>query len=150
MARIVVDTNIIARAVALPHGLAWELFQRSQDDAHLLCTSTYMLAELDRVLRYPKLRKMHGLSDLEIEEFVQSVQRVSLVVELGSEKIASVSRDLDDDPIIETAIRAKVSYLCSNDLDLHATEVVEHCRQYDIAVVTNRQIMNIFRKSPPP
>ncbi|MDZ4851036.1 MAG: putative toxin-antitoxin system toxin component, PIN family [Pirellulaceae bacterium] len=149
MAKIVVDTNIIARAVASPHGLAWELFQRFLADEHLLCTSTFMLAELDRVLRYPRLRKMHGFSDFEIEEFVQSVQRVSLVVELGSETIPSVSRDIDDDPIIETAIRAKVRYLCSNDLDLHAAEVVEHCRQYDIAVVTDRQLMAIFRNSPP-
>ena len=147
MARIVIDTNIIARSVASPHGLAWELFQRALADSHLLCTSSFMLAELDRVLRYPRLRKMHGLSDQEIEEFVQSVQRVSLVIELGSDKIASVTRDIDDDPIIETAIRAKVSYLCSNDLDIHAANVVEHCRQYDIVVVTDRQLMNILRNS---
>lgn len=148
MARIVIDTNIIARSVASPHGLAWKLFQRALAESYLLCTSSFMLAELDRVLRYPRLRKMHGLSDQEIEEFVQSVQRVSLVIELGSDKIASVTRDIDDDPIIETAIRAKVSYLCSNDLDIHAANVVEHCRQYDIAVVTDRQLMNILRNSP--
>ncbi|MEZ6081904.1 MAG: putative toxin-antitoxin system toxin component, PIN family [Pirellulaceae bacterium] len=76
MPKIVLDTNIIARALVSPHGLAAEIFQRVISNDHLLCTSGFMLAELDRVLRYPRFRKIHSLSDSEIEDFVRSVQRV--------------------------------------------------------------------------
>ncbi len=51
MAKIVLDTNIIVRAVASPSGLASELLRRTISDGNLLCTSNFMLAELDRVLR---------------------------------------------------------------------------------------------------
>jgi putative PIN family toxin of toxin-antitoxin system len=66
MAKIVLDTNIIVRAVASPSGLASELLRRTISDRNLLCTSNFMLAELDRVLRYPRVRKIHGLFDTEI------------------------------------------------------------------------------------
>lgn len=79
MPKIVLDTNIIARALVSPHGLAAEIFQRVISKDNLLCTSGFMLAELDRVLRYPRFRKIHSLSDSEIEDFVQSVQQVALV-----------------------------------------------------------------------
>jgi putative PIN family toxin of toxin-antitoxin system len=73
MAKIVLDTNIIVRAVASPSGLASELLRRTISDGNLLCTSNFMLAELDRVLRYPRVKKIHGLSDTEIEDFVRSI-----------------------------------------------------------------------------
>lgn len=68
-----------------------------------------MLAELDRVLRYPRVRKIHGLSDNEIEDFVRSIQQVALVVEVDAAKSLRITRDMDDDPVIETAIRTKSS-----------------------------------------
>ena len=50
MAKIVLDTNIIVRAVASPSGLASELLGRTISDGNLLCTSNFISAELDRVL----------------------------------------------------------------------------------------------------
>ena len=42
MAKIVLDTNIIVRAVASPSGLASELLRRTISDENLLCTSNFM------------------------------------------------------------------------------------------------------------
>jgi hypothetical protein len=53
-------------------------------DRNLLCTSNFMLAELDRVLRYPRVSIIHRLSDTEIEDFVRSIQQVALVVEVDA------------------------------------------------------------------
>ena len=69
MARIVLDSNLIARAVISPNGLAAEILFRVLTEDHLLCSSNLMLAELDRILRYPRLRKVHGLTDAQILEF---------------------------------------------------------------------------------
>jgi len=51
-----------------------------------------MLAELDRVLRYTRFRKIHDLSDIEIEDFVQSVQQVALVIDVEEAKSDRVTR----------------------------------------------------------
>ncbi len=56
MARIVLDSNLIARSVISPNGLAAEILFRVLTEDHLLCSSNFMLAELDRILRYPRLR----------------------------------------------------------------------------------------------
>jgi len=145
MAKIVLDTNIIVRAVASPSGLASELLRRTISDENLLCTSNFMLAELDRVLRYPRVRKIHGLSDTEIEDFVRSIQQVALVVEVDASKSVRVTRDRDDDPVIETAIRSKADYLCSIDKDIGAKEVVDHCKAVGVKVVTDTVLIAILR-----
>lgn len=145
MAKIVLDTNIIVRAVASPSGLASELLRRTISDGNLLCTSNFMLAELDRVLRYPRVRKVHGLSDPDIEDFVRSVQQVALVVEVDAVKSLRITRDKDDDPVIETALRTKADYLCSIDKDIGAKEVVDHCKAVGVKVVTDTVLIAIFR-----
>lgn len=145
MANIVLDTNIIVRAVASPFGLASELLRRTISDGNLLCTSNFMLAELDRVLRYPRVRKIHGLSDTEIEDFVRSIQLVALVVEVDAAKSLRITRDKNDDPVIETALRAKANYLCSIDKDIGAKEVVDHCKAVGVEVVTDTTLIEILR-----
>ncbi len=145
MPKIVLDTNIIARAVVSPRGLAAELFQRVISNDNLLCTSGFMLAELDRVLRYPRLRKIHDLSDTEIEDFVRSVQQLALVIDVEAAQTASVTRDRDDDPVIATAIRTKAKYLCSIDQDIHAADVVEHCLAFGVEVVSDVTLIQILR-----
>lgn len=145
MAKVVLDTNIIVRAVASPSGLASELLRRTISDGNLLCTSNFMLAELDRALRYPRVRKIHGLSDTEIEDFVRSIQQVALVVEVDASKSVRVTRDRNDDPVIETAVRSKANYLCSIDKDIGATEVLDHCKAVGVEVVSDTTLIAILR-----
>jgi putative PIN family toxin of toxin-antitoxin system len=145
MAKVVLDTNIIVRAVASPSGLASELLRRTISDGNLLCTSNFMLAELDRVLRYPRVRKIHGLSDTDIEDFVRSIQQVALVVEVDAAKSVPVRRDKNDDPVIETALRTKANYLCSIDKDIGTKDVVEHCKAVGVEVVTDTVLIAILR-----
>ena len=145
MAKIVLNTNIIVRAVASPSGLASELLRRTISDENLLCTSNFMLAELDRVLRYPRVRKIHGLSDTEIEDFVRSIQQVALVVEVDASKSVRVTRDRNDDPVIETAVRARANYLCSIDKDIGAKEVLDHCKAVGVEVISDTTLIAILR-----
>jgi putative PIN family toxin of toxin-antitoxin system len=145
MAKIVLDTNIIVRAVASPSGLASELLRRTIADGNLLCTSNFMLAELDRVLRYPRVKKIHSLSDIELEDFVRSIQQVALIVEVDAAKSDRVTRDRNDDPVIETAVRAKANYLCSIDKDIGAKEVLDHCKAVGVEVVSDTTLIAILR-----
>ncbi len=146
MARIVLDTNIIVRAVATPTGLASELLSRAISDQNLLCTSNYMLAELDRVLHYPRFRKIHGLPDSDIDDFVRSIQQVAHVIEVDIAKAIRVTRDKDDDPVVETALGTRADYLCTVDKDLLTAGVVEHCKAHNVEVISDVSLIAILRE----
>jgi putative PIN family toxin of toxin-antitoxin system len=64
-------------------------------------------------MQYPRVRKIHGLSDADIEDFVKSIQQVALVVEVDAAKSVRITRDKDDDPVIDTAIRTKANYIAA-------------------------------------
>jgi putative PIN family toxin of toxin-antitoxin system len=70
--RVVLDTNVLARVVISPAGLAAELLDRVRAD-HVLVICAEMLAELSRVLSYPRIRQLHQLDDSAIEEFVSQL-----------------------------------------------------------------------------
>ena len=69
MFRVVLDSNVIARAVMSPNGLAADLLTQLVKSEHQLCTSDFMLAELVRVLSYSRLQKRHRLDDQKITAF---------------------------------------------------------------------------------
>jgi len=144
MARIVLDSNLIARALISPNGLAAEILFRVLTEDHLLCSSNFMLAELDRILRYPRLRKVHGLTDERIPEFVASIQVSSFVVDIDITSVRRITRDINDDPIIETAIQAKAAILCSNDKDVLDNTVVDFCMPYGIQVLNDVSLIKLL------
>ncbi len=144
MARIVLDSNLIARAVISPNGLAAEILFRVLTGDHLLCSSNFMLAELDRILRYPRLQKVHGLTDERILEFVASIQVSSFVVDVDISTVRRITRDINDDPIIETAIQAKAAILCSNDKDVLDNTVVDFCMPYGIQVLNDVSLIKLL------
>lgn len=100
---------------------------------------------MDRVLRYPRVRKIHGLSDFDIEAFVRSIQQVALVVEVDAAKSVRVTRDKDDDPVIETALRANANLLCSIDKDIGAKDVVDYCKGFGVEVISDTVLITILR-----
>jgi predicted nucleic acid-binding protein len=91
------------------------------------------------------VRKIHGLSDADIEDFVRSIQQVALVVEVDAAKSVRITRDKDDDPVIDTAIRTKANYLCSIDKDIGAADVVDHCKAFGVEVVSDTMLIAFLR-----
>ena len=80
--RIVLDTAILVRATENSHGPARDLLlnivARKQD----LLLSNEMLYELARVLRYPRLRALYGLSEERIYDFIGFLREVAEIVRL--------------------------------------------------------------------
>ena len=68
--RIVLDTNVLARAAMRTSGLARELLLHCTEDPHVLVLSEFLISEVSRVLRYARMRKAHGLGDEDIEEYL--------------------------------------------------------------------------------
>ena len=142
--RIVLDTNVLARAMASAGGPAGELFELILA-GHTLVVSLELLSELTRVLAYPRVRRLHRQGDDEIAEFIGSVESSSLVVELPAPLPRVVPHDPDDDMLVATALAGRADVLCTRNRHLFDEHVVSHCRQYGIAVMDDLALLGRLR-----
>jgi len=109
--RVVLDTNVIVS------GLGWcgapaAILDAVGDGRLVLVTSASLLAELRRVLEYPKLAKVikggAQLADL--------VAASGVVVAPG--RVLTLVSDDDDNRVLEAAIEGAADYIVSGDADL--------------------------------
>ena len=139
MIRAVVDTNLLVSyllthrppiATLIDHHLA-------QDD-FVLVTAVELLAELDRVLAYPKLQCYYTAE--ERTRFVALVMALSEVVDLP-ETIPRICRDPDDDMVIACAVVGKADLIVTGDDDLLALK-----RVGGIPILTAAQFLDMLEQ----
>jgi len=87
----------------------------------VLVTAPELLAELDRVLAYPKLRQYYTKE--EQKQFVALLMALSEVVELP-ETVPRVCRHPDGNQVITCAVVGKADVIVSGDRDLLDLEQV--------------------------
>lgn len=143
--RVVLDNNILARAPAGPDGPAGELLARLQPP-HLLIISSVMLQELSEVLFYERVRRIHGLDDSAIQDYLQHIQAAALVVTLPTQGIPRVvPHDEDDDVVIATAVAAQAEVIGTRDRHLLHPDVIAYCSQRGIEIVGDVQLLERLR-----
>jgi uncharacterized protein len=109
--RAVLDTNVIVS------GLGWSgapaaILDAVSDDRLVLVTSAPLLAELRRVLEYPRLAKV-------IQGGAQLADLVAASgVVVSPSRVLTVVRDDDDNRVLEAAIEGAADYIVSGDTDL--------------------------------
>jgi putative PIN family toxin of toxin-antitoxin system len=101
-----------------------------------LVTAPELLAELDRVLAYPKLQRYYNEEDR--TRFVALVMALSEVVELP-ETIPRICRDPDDDRVIACAVVGQADVIVTGDQDLLALGCAG-----DIPVVTAARFLEML------
>lgn len=121
--RIVLDTNILARVLLSPDGLAAKVFEQICA-AHVLVVSPELLRELTRVLSYERIRRVHRMDATAIAEFVASVEAGSLVSQIGVTVPRVVPDDLDDDVVVATAVAGSADILCTRNRHLRHPSVL--------------------------
>ncbi len=65
--RVLLDTNVLVRATGKSSGPARAVFLRLLDPPHTIVAANFLLDELRRVLNYPRVQPIHGLTLEEIE-----------------------------------------------------------------------------------
>jgi putative PIN family toxin of toxin-antitoxin system len=149
--RVVLDSNILARATPGKTGPARELVLLVTVSPHLNILSPFLLLELSRVLRYDRLRKLHGLNDAEIDTYVHDIQSASLVVTLPtSVSVAVVPHDPQDNPIVATAIAGQAEVLCTRDRHLLHPDVQSFCAQHKIQIMGDIELLQMLRAQAAP
>ena len=139
MIRAVLDTNLLI-SYLLTHRppIATLIDHHLVRDDIVLVTAPELLAELDRVLTYPKLQRYY--TDEERTRFVALVMALGEVVDLP-ETIPRICRDLDDDRLIACAVVGEADVIVSGDNDLLALE-----RVGDIPILTAAQFLAMLEQ----
>lgn len=137
--RAVLDTNLLV-SYLLTHRppIATLIDDLLAKDGFVMVTAPELLAELDRVLTYPKLQRYY--TDEERTRFVALVMALGEVVDLP-ETIPRICRDPDDDRLIACAVVGEADVIVSGDNDLLALE-----RVGDIPILTAAQFLAMLEQ----
>lgn len=139
--RVLLDTNVLVRATGQASGPARAVFLRLLDPPHAIIASSFLLDELRRVLNYPRVQRVHGLTQDEAEKYIGDVEAAAEAVDVPAPLPFQVQHDPDDDPIVALAVYGRVDILCTLDRHLRRPEVVVYCAQYNIRVLTDVELL---------
>ncbi len=114
MLKAVIDTSVMV-SVAFPKGeLVKELRDRIADGAFTLVTSKEIMAELYRVLHYPRILKQFAASEEDIDEFIGMIMEHALLTK-GDYDLHKITDDPTDDMFLAAAMEAKADFIISRD-----------------------------------
>ncbi|HVN97192.1 MAG TPA: putative toxin-antitoxin system toxin component, PIN family [Syntrophorhabdaceae bacterium] len=112
--KAVIDTSVMVSVAFAKEGLARELRDMIADGSFILCTTKEILAELYRVLHYPRISKQFKPELEDIEQFMGMVLEKALITE-GSYTIRKIKDDPTDDMFLACAMEAEADYIVSRD-----------------------------------
>lgn len=141
--KIVFDTNILARAHQRATGSARRALLSAATGPHVLITSSYILAELERVLTYPRLLKRSGLGPPDIAAYLEHLSTISHLVE-PLPVPPDLLRDPADEPILGTALAGRAEFLCTLDADLREDGVRIFAGISGTRIVTDLELLNLL------
>ncbi len=131
--RIVLDTNIWISGFVFAGqpGLILELFGLNE---LRVVISEELLSELRRVIaqRFP-------LFEANVKLLIEAMRQHAVVVQLGGQTV-SVSRDPDDNKVIETALIGACQYIVTGDKDLLVLESYKN-----ILIVTPMTFLDLLK-----
>ena len=135
--KAVVDTNVLVSALIKPSGIPAQLLTHTTP--FTLITSQEILAELDRVLHYPRIRHRYNLSEQLINDYLSTLQADSEVLQV-THPVQGVSQDPDDDKFLACAVSTQAEYLVSGDLHLTSLK-----RYQNTLILTPRQFLAVLQ-----
>ncbi|MDE0225090.1 MAG: putative toxin-antitoxin system toxin component, PIN family [Gammaproteobacteria bacterium] len=115
--KVVLDTNVFVSGLMFPEGVPGQIVSAWSEAEFEVVSSREQLAEIARVLAYPKIRRILNWDDRRIERFVERLYLRTEVVELDVSGV-DVPRDPDDAPMLNTLIAADADFLVTGDRDL--------------------------------
>jgi putative PIN family toxin of toxin-antitoxin system len=142
--RIVLDNAILVRANGASNGLARDLLLGIVESDHILLLSNELLYELAKVLRYPRLMALHGLSEKRIYDYIGFLREVAELVVLNPLLVAPI-RDVNDAVVMQTAIIGEADVLCTRDRDFFEAPAEAFLREAGIAVMDDMSLISRLR-----
>ncbi len=114
---VVPDTNIFVSGTILSYGIAFEILESWRRQKFILVTSEAIMAEIQRVLRYPRICNKYSVTEEDIRRLILSLHRYAIVT-AGNYEVRGVPSDPDDDKFLACALEAQADYIVTGDPDL--------------------------------
>lgn len=103
-----------------------------------------MLHEAAKVLRYPRFRKFHALTEDGIYQYIAFLRHVAEIVTLDPTLTAPI-RDVNDIIVAQTAILGEATILCTMDDDFFDPAAREFLARFGITVVSDVDLIHQIR-----
>jgi len=114
MMKAVLDVGQYVSATIQARGHPAQILTAWKAGRFELITSTAILDDLRRVLRYPRLRKRHRWTDEEIELFVDSIALAATLTP-GDLEVNAVAEDPTDNKVVACAVEGQADYVVASD-----------------------------------
>jgi putative PIN family toxin of toxin-antitoxin system len=138
--KVVIDTSVMV-SVAFPKGeLVKELRDMIADEVFRLVTSKEIMAELYRVLHYPRILKQFNPSKEDIDEFIGMIMEHALLTK-GEFDLRKITDDPTDDIFLAAAMEAKADFIVSRDPHLRNLK-----QFHGIKIVNVKEFVEKIRK----
>lgn len=118
--RVVLDNNVLVSAAFSAGGIPRGVYSAWRSDRFQLVVSAALLAELPRVLAYPRIRARTQWSAAEDEEYLALLRLGCL--EVAPDTLPAISRDAADNHVLAAAAAAGADYIVTGDRDLLVLE----------------------------
>jgi putative PIN family toxin of toxin-antitoxin system len=125
--RVVLDTNVLVSSylsASGPSGRIRAAFQRQEIE---VVVSDALLEEYRRVLNYPRIVKLHGMSSEEIDDQIAGLREAAIFAPLA-EIPDLIPEDPPDNDVIATAVSGEAEYIISGDDDLQRVGMYQGIR----------------------
>lgn len=142
LVRAVLDTNVYVSGTILSRGVPYELLEAWRQRKFILVTSEAILAEIERVLRYPRIRQRYSITAQDVACLVDSLHADALVVP-GQVEVSRASDDPDDDKFLACALEAQAECIVTGDPHL-----LNLGPYHGIAIITPRELLERLASQP--
>lgn len=127
MIKAVLDTSVIVSAVLIKASTPHNILKAWTNRKFELVTSPQILAEMGRVLSYPKIKKKRWMTDKEAKRLLASLAKHSVLAG-GKLNLKVIQHDPGDDKFIIAAIERKADYIVSGDSHLRNLKMYKGIR----------------------
>jgi len=137
MTRAVIDTNVLVSGVIAPHGAPRRILEAWHAGQFIMVTAEAIIAEVARVLHYPRIRDRYNLTEDDFMAVVDSLRTDAQVV-AGLYEVRR-STDPADDMFLACALEGYAEYVVSGDR--HLLEIGYY---RGVLIVTPRQFVAVL------
>jgi len=139
MRKAVLDSTVLVSAFLKKGGVSYTLLRQAFEGAFVPCFADAILDEVDKVLRYPRIRKKNRYTDEEIRKYVSLLGTVGQMIS-SLPRLRVVIRDPNDDMIIACAVKAKAEHIVTRDKDL-----LDLGHYHEIEIVSPEAFLTVLR-----
>jgi putative PIN family toxin of toxin-antitoxin system len=111
---VVLDANIVVSALISPRGIPAQVVRRWQTGDFEIAVSLPIVAEIERVIHYPRIRKRYALPEDQVQTFISLLARRVVDRELLP-NLSVITDDPSDNRYLECAIAFAARFIVSGD-----------------------------------